>query len=188
MPSPLVGFIIDENVLAGIPFYSWEAPRYSRSVAYDDVAIRGRSEPHVFYSHTDTRVWSFDIHLAVGLGLGAEFLGSVTPLSSILEYGNPATLKLAENFIHSMVMPDYGEEVGGFSVVKPPHIARVGINAMFDARGTIRNLGVVYSGPYEIVTGLPHRIDITFELHEQKYDNVDPDGYRDIRLGIPSPF
>lgn len=170
-PPTLSGLIVDLETLTGIPFFSWDPPTHSRSAVYDDVSVRGRSEPHPFYSHTDPQIWAFSIHLSASFNQN--------------DFGTPAEVKIRENFIESLVMPDYGDEAGTFGVVNPPHLCRVVIGAMFDARGTLRNFSSAYRGPFENITGLPHNIDITFDLHVQSPPNVTPAGYSDVRLGLP---
>ena len=168
MAKPLRGTIQDVQVPVDmIEFYSFDPPQMSRSVAYDDVIVRGRSEPQVFYSHTESAIWSFTIHLVASIDQE--------------DRGDPAVVKEKANFIESLIMPDYGDSAGEFAVVKPPHLARIRILRMFDAIGTIRNPTWNYMPPYDIVTGYPHRIDVSFSFYEQRSFDQEPLGFADIR-------
>ena len=168
MAKPFRGIIQDvERPGELIEFFSFEPPQKSHTVVYDDVSIRGRSEPHVFYSHTEAQIWNFTIHFLASFDEG--------------DNGRPANVKEKENFLESFVMPDYGDEAGDFGVVKPPHLARVRILKMFDLIGTIRDLNFQYVPPYDVVTGYPYQIDATFTLHAQRSFGKDPLGYAEIR-------
>ncbi len=154
MVAPIKGVIMDIETKEYIDFTSFEAPQKSRGVTYDDVPIRGRSEPHVFYGYTDATVWSFTIHFVASLHEG--------------DGGLPVTVKEKELFIESLILPDYGIASGEFSVVTPPHLARIRILKMFDAIGTIRNPSWTLLPPYDIDTGYPFQIDCSFSFNVQK--------------------
>lgn len=168
MAKPLRGLIQDVQVPQDtIEFFSWEPPQKSRDVTYDDVPIRGRSEPHVFYSHTGPQVWQFSIH----------FLASFDQDDG----GTPTIVQEKMSFVESFVMPDYGETSGQFAVVRPPHLARVRILRMIDLIGTIRNPTWVYLPPYDITSGQPYQIDCSFTFHTQRELGKAPLGFADIR-------
>ncbi len=160
MANPLKGVILDVETKDFIHFFSFEPPQYSRNPVYDDVPIRGRSEPHSFYGYTEAGIWSFAIHFIASIDQNDE--------------GDPASVKEKANFIESLILPDYGFEVGEFSVVLPPHLARIRILKMFDAIGTIRSPSWTLLGPYDVDTGYSYQIDCTFSFNVQKtIGNID---------------
>lgn len=171
MPRRIKGIIQDYQVPTEmIEFYSWDPPQKSRSAVYDDVNIRGRSEPHVFYSYTEAQVWNFAIYFR------ASFEQN--------DGGVPLGVMERQSFIESFVMPDYGQVPGQFAVVRPPHLARIRILKMIDLIGTIRTPNWVFggsAGTYDVNNGYPHQIDLTFTFHAQQPVGVSPLGYADIR-------
>lgn len=168
MAKPLRGIIQDVQVPQDtIEFFSWDPPQKSRNAVYDDVPVRGRSEPHVFYSHTEAQVWSFTIH----------FLASFDQRDN----GTPVGVQEKMSFIESFVMPDYGNTAGQFSVVRQPHLARIRILRMIDLIGTIRSPNFIYNPPYDIVTGQPYQIDVSFQFNTQRELGRTPLGFSDIR-------
>ncbi len=168
MASPLRGIIQDVQVPNDtIDFFSFEPPQRSREVFYDDVPIRGRSEPHVFYSHTGAQVWSLSITLFASVDQNDE--------------GQAIDVVEKVNFLESLEMPDYGQSPGEFAVVRSPHLARIKILKMFDVIGTIRNFNAIYEGPYDIDTGYPQRAIVSFILQTQRTINQQPLGFSDIR-------
>ena len=168
MAKPLRGILQDVQVPQDtIDFYSWDPPQKSRNVVYDDVPIRGRSEPHVFYSHTEAQVWQFSIH----------FIASFDQNDG----GIPLNVMEKMSFIESFVMPDYGQTSGQFAVVRSPHLARIRILRMIDLIGTVRNPNWVYNPPYDITNGQPYQIDCSFSFHTQRELGKAPLGFADIR-------
>lgn len=168
MAKPIRGLIQDTQVPEDvIEFFSFEPPQKSRSVSYDDVAVRGRSEPYVFYSYTGAQIWSFTIN----------FLASFDQADG----GTPLDVQEKMNFIESFVMPDYGQNAGQFAVVRPPHLARIRILKMLDIIGTIRDPSWTYEPPYDINTGQPYQITCSFTFNVQRELGKDPLGYADIR-------
>jgi len=165
---PLRGIIQDVQVPQDlIEFFSWDPPQKTRNPVYDDVPVRGRSEPHVFYSYTEAQVWQFSIH----------FLASFDQDDN----GTPKGVMERMSFIESFTMPDYGETAGNFAVVRPPHLARIRILRMIDLIGTIRSPTFTYSAPYDIQTGEPYQIDVSFTFHTQQEFGKAPLGFADIR-------
>lgn len=172
MAKPLVGIIQDVQVPQDfIQFESWDPPTKSRTVVYEDAQVRGRSEPHVFYSHTETQIWSFSMHFLASFDQG--------------DGGSPIGVQEKASFIESLVMPDYGQTPGQVSVIRPPHLARIRILRMIDLIGTIRSPQWVYGGSqsavYDVVTGQPYQIDVTFQFHVQREFGKTPFGFADIR-------
>ena len=168
MAKPLRAIIQDVQVPQDIiEFFSWDPPQKTRNVVYDDVPVRGRSEPHVFYSYTEAQVWQFNIH----------FLASFDQD----DRGTPVGVAERASFLESFVMPDYGDTAGSFAVVRPPHLARIRILRMIDLIGTIRNPAFVYNPPYDIQTGQAFQIDVSFTFHTQREFGKDPLGFADIR-------
>ncbi len=149
----LVGIIMDVETKQFIEFFSWEPPQRARSPIYNDEPIRGRSEPHSFYSHTEAGVWQFSIHLVASIDQN--------------DRGLPIAVKEKANFIESFTLPDLGIEPGEMSLVKPPNLARIRIKRLIDAVGTIRNFSSTPTGPYDVDTGYSQTIDCTFSLNEQ---------------------
>lgn len=168
MAKPLVGIIQDVQVPQDfINFESWEPPVKSRNPVYDDVTIRGRSEPHVFYSHTDAQIWTFSIKFFASIDQG--------------DNGLPIGVLEKQSFIESLVMPDYGQTPGDLAAIRPPHLARIRILRMLDIIGTIRSPNFVFQPPYDITTGYPYQIDCTFQFHAQREFGKSPYGFADIR-------
>jgi hypothetical protein len=170
MAKPLRGLIQDVSYPSEfIDFYTFEDPTKNRNVNYEDVAIRGRSEPHVYYANTDAAVYSLNISFIASLDEG--------------DNGNPQTVREKENFLESLCMPDYGRVPGKpASVVRPPHLARIRIKRMFDVIGTIRGLNFTYVGPFDIDTGYPYKIDASFSIHAQRvFGREKPLGYAELR-------
>lgn len=168
MARALEGIIIDTKVPSDyVKFRSWEVPQYSRSAVYDDVAIRGRSEPHSFYSHTEAKAWNFTIHFIASFDQG--------------DGGEPRAVTEKRSFLESFLMPDYGSSPGQYTFVKSPHLARIRIRKMFDIVGQIRNLNVTYEAPYDMGTGEAYQIDCGFSFIEHRTIDQYPQGYADIR-------
>jgi len=174
MPNFLQCVVLDTVTNQFLMIPSWDPPQKTRDANYDDVMVRGRSEPHVFYSNTGLQVWQITLHLTSNLNMG----DTLTPLS----------VKVQENFLESLTMPDYGAVPGAHAgVVNPPHPVRISILRMFDAIGTIRNLSFTYVEPFDMFTGFPHQIDATFSFHGRPVISSDekPHGFADIRKSLP---
>jgi len=166
MADPFRGVLLDmEQPNEFISFLVFDPPSWSRQVNYSEVEIRGRSEPHVFYSSTGPKIWSFELHLFAG------------------DVGSARTVRQQELFIESLIMPDYGALPGQTSAVaKPPHRARIRIKQMLDVVGTLRDLRVDYLRPYEGVTGFPYIVKVGFTMHAQRlYGQEAPLGFADVR-------
>jgi hypothetical protein len=168
MASPLVMIIQDVQVPQDyINVYSWDDLTKSRRVVYDDVDVRGRSEPHVFYSHTEAPVWEFSLHFMASVSQG--------------DHGDPLGVMEKVSFIESLIMPDYGEIPGQGSIVRPAHLARIKVKRLIDAIGTIRDPKWPFKGAYNTTTGYPQQVDCTFSFHVQRTFGKTPYGYADIR-------
>lgn len=195
--TTLVGVIQDTETLEFITFDSFEPPQKARDVTYDDVPVRGRSEPHSFYAHTGGEVWQFVLHLRSSINQGdlgptptvsGEGLlrgaAEVTRESLVRSRAIAAGFSVMEKerFISSLLMPDYGNQPGAISgVVKPPHFARIAILGMMDVVGTIRGLSSTLLPPYDVVTGFPQQIDVSFSLYAHRSFGQRPLGFADIR-------
>jgi len=165
MAPPLLMIIQDFETGESITTPSWSQPQFSRDPSYDDVPIRGRSEPHQFYAYTGTAIWNISLVLIASIDADDE--------------GKVKTVKKQLNFLESLTMPDYGPtplETAG--VVKPPHLTRVNIRRMFNVIGTLRNLSYTLEGPYDEL-GMSHRASVTFTLHALR--QVRPLGFAAIR-------
>jgi len=169
MTTLLKGIIQDmHNTGELIDFYSFEPPQKSRNAVYDDVSVRGRSEPHVFYSHTEAPTYQFSIRLVASYDQR--------------DSGTTRSVKEKEYFIESLVMPDYGPLPSSRnSVVAPPHLARIRIKKLIDIAGTIRNTNYVYLPPYD-EEGYPQLIEVTFSFHVQRiFGQQEPLGFAEVR-------
>lgn len=165
MPTLLRGIIQDFETGEFLEFYSFEAPQKSRSANYDDVAIRGRSEPVPFYSSTNAQVWSLTIRLVASYDQD--------------DSGSPIRVKREENFVESFLMPDYGDTPAETSgVVKSPHRARIRIGRMFNVVGTIRDLSFTYPPPYD-AQGYPQIVEVAISFQTQR--TIRPLGYAALR-------
>lgn len=163
----LTGIIMDVVTKQYIEFLSWEPPQKSRNPVYEDIPVPGSTEPQVFWSHTEARVWSLSIHLVASIDQN--------------DRGTPAGVKEKENFIESLTLPEFGIEPGEISLVKPPHLARIRIKKMFDGIGTIRSTSFDYVGPYDVDSGYPYQIDCSFSFQEQKLSGDDQDSMTSVR-------
>lgn len=172
MARPMEMVILDVETGEYILLHGFEPPSKGRTVNYDDVAVRGRSEPYQFYSSTETGVWSFKVRLVASVEQN--------------DRGDPVTVLGRSDFIESLAMPDYGDDPGQVSsVVQPPHLTRLAVTGTegvsIDITGTLRGFQSQWQLPYDIVTGLPTIIDVSFEIHEQTPYGQRPKGYADVR-------
>jgi hypothetical protein len=165
MARPLRGIIQDYETGEFIEFFTFSDPQKSRSANYDDVAVRGRSEPHDFYSSTDAQDWSLTIYLIASIEQNDE--------------GSVISVRKKENFLESLLMPDYGDNPAeDASVVKPPHYARIRIGRMFNVIGSVRNLSFNYPRPYS-ANGLPQQIEVSISFRSKR--TIKPLGYAATR-------
>ena len=168
MAKPLVGVIQDVQIPQDfITFESWDPPSKSRVPQYDDVDVRGRSEPHVFYSYTGPQIWNFALKLFASIDQDDRgiYLGVQEKVS----------------FLESLVMPDYGNTPGQVAAIRPPHLTRIRILRMIDLIGTIRDLNFTYNPPYDTQTGKPQLVDCSFKFQAQREFGRAPYGFADIR-------
>ena len=164
MPSGLFGYIIDvEDTGKSVRFSYYENIGNSIEPVYDDVAVRGRSEEHIFYSHTSAETYSFSIRLA----------------ASVDEADGGTTKKIWEDwlFIKSFAYPDYGRAARG--PTKSPRKPRITIGTWFKEEGVIRSPQATFVPPYD-EQGFPHIIDVQFTF---RVVSSKPRGYSDIRAG-----
>lgn len=171
MPTGVEGYIIDYGVRKrGLSSYSDRD--HVRFLYYDDIeggvdpvyeeqAPRGRSEEHVFYSHTSGQNDSFSIRLPASVNEG--------------DTGDAKQTWRDFLFIKSFVYPDYGES--GVGPIYPPRkaILRIG--------GWYRNVGVLKSFAYTFsklcdADGYPLIIDVRFQF---RVINAKPMSLRTIR-------
>lgn len=110
---------------------------------YDEVAVRGRSEPLPFYVATGEDTYSFNIKL----------VGSVDENDA----GDPKNIWRDHLFIKSLQFPDYSNN----RVVRPPAQAIITIGNFFRKRGIIKNPKFTWNKPYDS-DGYPHSIDCEF--------------------------
>lgn len=162
----LKGILQDYETLEGIQFYRFEPITKSRDVNYADVSVRGRSEPHVFYTDTTAKTIPITIHLDASMDQG--------------DNGKYQTVRDKENFVESLVMPDYSGISGNSSFVSPPHLVRFKILRLIDVIGTLRNYSATDVPPYDIITGYPQIVDISFTIHVQSTVNEIQD-YKIVR-------
>lgn len=109
---------------------------------WNDVAIRGRSEPLVFYSETGPDTWSFNMTLSASI--------------NERDGGNAEKCMRDWLFIKASAYPDYeGDE----SMV-PPTLFNLRWGRAFDEIGIIKAPNAQFKAPY--VDELPTIIEVTF--------------------------
>lgn len=181
MPTGLKGYIIDLNIpgtgnpVKHIEFLHYQDINTSIEPVYDEAVVRGRSEEHIFYSHTSAEQLNFQIRLAASVDEA--------------DGGNPRKIWDDWLFIKSFAYPGYG--AGARGPITPPRKARIvitgcgfgnaledsGSGAWFKEDGVIKSPSATFMKPYD-ECGYPHVIDVsfTFRVVSKKIR-----GYTDIR-------
>lgn len=164
MPLGIVGAIIDYETRhrglgrSSIQFLYFDAIDSGAEANYDEQMVRGRSEEHVFYSHTTGESDSFSIKLPASTQQGDEGDAKKTWQDFL--------------FIKSFSYPDYD---GG--LVLPPRKAIITIGQWYQKVGVIKGLAYTFSQVCD-EDGYPHVIDVRFQfrvIHARAL------GMRDIR-------
>lgn len=168
MTQLLEGQIIDRGgagELGGdrIIFKYYQPITDSVEAEYDEVGVRGRSEPYVFYTQTGPNTYNFDIRLAASADEADE--GSTRRLWS--DY----------LFLKSFQYPDYGP--GNVGPVSPPRQVIIRLGTTFRHRGVIKSPSFTLLEPYDEL-GYPYLIDCQFVF---RVINDRPLSFRDIRSG-----
>lgn len=157
MPQGVEGYIIDyqlrdfsEAAVTGknaVKFLYYEDIEGGVDPVYEDQSVRGRSEEHVFYSHTGGEVDSFSLRLP----------------ASVDQSDNGSNLETWKQFlfIKSFAYPDYG--VNNQGPVLPPRKAIITIGKWYRKVGVIRGLSQTYSKVCDS-EGYPHLIDVRFQF------------------------
>lgn len=154
---------IDSKNYSAISFKYFEPLAEDVTAEYDEVAVRGRSEPHCFYHQTSADMYNFNIRLVASVDEN-----DTTDTSSI--YSDYLFLK-------SLQYPDYGRSYSG--PVKPPHKVSIVIGDFFRKKGLIKNPRFSFLSPYDS-SGYPHIIDCSFSF---RVINTKPLSYIDVRAG-----
>jgi hypothetical protein len=153
-PSKLVG-----KYFVKIKFY--EDIEGSVSPVYDEVSVRGRSEEHVFYSHTGGDNYNFNLRLAAS---AEQNDGS-----------NAEEIYRDFLFIKSFNYPDYG--INNQGPLLPPRKAIITIGRWFKKVGIIKDVNETFSKTCD-ENGYPLIIDVRFQF---RVINLRPMSMRDIR-------
>jgi hypothetical protein len=165
MPEGLEGHIIDfESRGDSIKFLYYGDIQNAVEPVYEESAVRGRSEEHIFYSHTGAETYNFEIRLA----------------ASVDERDGGTTRKIHDDylFIKSFAYPDYGTGLKG--PVKPPRKAIITIGTWFNKPGVIKSPNGTFVRPFD-ANGFPYIIDVTFTF---RVVSPTPRDLFDIRAGL----
>jgi hypothetical protein len=168
---PVEGHIIDYEVRrdasrqikgrSSIRFLYYEDIEANVEPVYEEQSVRGRSEEHVFYSHTSGEVNSFSIRLPASV----DESDNRTPQQTWKEY----------LFIKSFAYPDYGESFKG--PILPPRKAIITIGKWYRKVGVIKSPSATFSKVCD-EDGYPLIIDVRFQF---RIINSRPLSLRDIR-------
>jgi len=131
---------------------------------YEDVGIRGRSEPFSFYAQTGPDMWAFELKLMASVDQN--------------DGGNPRRAYDDYLFLKSFQFPDYGPGFAG--PVKPPPQAIITVGSFFRKKGEIRQPRFTFNFPLD-ENGFPHSIDASFTF---RVINDLPLDFRDVRRGL----
>jgi hypothetical protein len=165
---PVEGHIIDPDATGGeinrVKFLYYQDIENSIEATYDEVGVRGRSEPHPFYLETGPDIYTFDIKL----------------VASVNESDDGSTSKIHNDylFIKSFQYPDYGIAASG--PIRPPRQAIITIGRWFNKKGIIKSPSFVFHAPYSS-EGFPQSIDVRFTF---RVTNTIPLDMTDIRTGF----
>lgn len=162
MPRYVEGSIIDfEDPTKVLKFLYFDTITEDFGANYDPQSVRGRSEPHMFYSDSNSNTYSFTIKL----------------VASVDEADQGTTNKLYEDylFFKSFSYPDYGENNQG--PVRPPHRVIMMIGNWFNEMGIIIQPRVTHSQVCDS-KGFPLFLDVSFTFN---VINKTPKSYLDVR-------
>lgn len=172
MPVGVEGYIIDYGARVRgfnafgsgrdfVKFLYYEDIEGGVEPTYEETAVRGRSEEHIFYSHTSAQADSFAIRLP----------------ASVDDSDDGSNLKTWQDFlfIKSFVYPDYGEDNQG--PIMPPRKAILQIGNWYRHVGVIKGFSYTFSKVCD-ARGYPHIIDVRFQF---RIVNIRPLSLKDIR-------
>jgi len=170
MPVGVEGHIIDYDARRSpsrgtekdsVKFLYYEDIETSVDTVYEDQSVRGRSEEHVFYSHTSGESYSFSVRLP----------------SSVNESDGSNAKKSYQDylFIKSFAYPDYGPSFTGPTI--PPRKAIITIGRWFKEVGIIKSPSATFSKVCD-EDGYPHLIDVRFQF---RVINSRALSFRDVR-------
>jgi hypothetical protein len=162
MPQGVEGYIVDfEDTTQVVKFLYYEDITEDFGANYDAQSVRGRSEPHIFYSDSNPNTYTFQIKLA----------------ASVDEKDHRDAKQIYKEylFIKSFSYPDYG--IQGAGPVRPPHKVIVHIGDWFSEMGIIIQPHAVHSKVCD-EDGFPLFIDVSFTF---QVVNQIPKSYRNIR-------
>jgi len=170
MPTGVEGHIIDYDVRrdpsrnigrSSIRFLYYEDLDTGFDPVYEEQSVRGRSEEHLFYSHTSGETYSFAIRL----------------VSSVDEADGRTAKRAFQDylFIKSFAYPDHGPAFQGPTL--PPRKALITIGKWFKEVGVVKGPGATFSKTCD-EDGYPHVIDVKFQF---RITNTRPLSLRDIR-------
>lgn len=158
-------FIIDRVDGSYIPFIYLKGLNNTVGAVYEEGgAVRGRSEPQDFYSHTGPDVFNFIIQLAAS----AEESDKRTPVDNWKDV----------LYLKSFQFPHYGFNRKG--PVKPPHQAIISIGGFFNKTGSIREVAINLDSPVDEIS-YPLVVECTFTF---KVEHDTPPDLYDIRAGL----
>lgn len=158
MPVGVEGYIIDYGAKVrgfnafgsgrdSVKFLYYEDIEGGVEPVYEEQSVRGRSEEHVFYSHTSGQSDGFSIRLPASVDEG--------------DGGSNLQTWLDFLFIKSFVYPDYGEDDKG--PIMPPRKAILKIGQWYQEVGVIKGFGYTFSKVCD-AKGYPHIIDVRFQF------------------------
>lgn len=177
MPQGVEGHIIDYEVRRNpvlstdrqsVKFLYYEDIEGGVDPVYEEQSVRGRSEEHVFYSHTSGENDSFSIKLPASVD-EADTRDAFLNWQDFL-------------FIKSFVYPDYGQGFRG--PILPPRKAIITIGRWYRKVGVLKGFAYTFSKTCD-ERGYPLIIDIRFQF---RVINARSLSFRDIRAQSGAGF
>jgi len=158
------GYITDLIDGTSIRFLYFEPITENLDAQYDEPPVRGRSEPHLFYSQTGADHYSFNITFAASV--------------DALDGGSTEMIYTQYLFLKSFQYPDYG--LNNVGPVQPPHKVAITIGRFFRKKGVIIQPSFNFHPPYD-TNGYPHRIECQFTF---RVINDTPLSLSDVRRNL----
>ncbi|OHD15867.1 MAG: hypothetical protein A2Y38_04570 [Spirochaetes bacterium GWB1_59_5] len=154
--------VLDTVTAASITVLMQEQPAYGARATYPEEAVRGTSDPHIGYSHTEGQTVSFQTMICSSLEVG----DTRTPQNVIEDIA----------WLQSLCYPDYQTTADG-GIATPPHKVTISMLPMaiegppLDAgtpkrswTGYLVDVQIAETGGYDLVTGSPFHAKATITM------------------------
>jgi hypothetical protein len=169
MPEGLKGTILDfdhrftpgEPSPKQVEFLYYREVENSVEPVYEESPVRGRSEEHLFYSHTGADQYNFTIQLVASVDQN-DGGDSKKPYRDYL-------------LIKSFAYPDYGINLRG--PVRPPRRVQLTIGTWFGKIGVIKAPSGTFQKPYDS-DGFPFIVEVRFTFRVVNTKPLDMFGIR----------